>query len=124
MVEEGALVPDIDREVKRRLTADLWIWVFPVFWFSQPAILKGWINRVFLSGLFYGGRRFYGRGPMAGRRALVVTSMSCRRPMPTKSAEPASATPNALGYASSSSPARLAAYDALLRLSARMPEKE
>jgi NAD(P)H dehydrogenase (quinone) len=42
---------------------------------------KGWIDRVFLSGLFYGGRRFYGRGPMAGRRAAVVASMGARAHM-------------------------------------------
>lgn len=80
-IEDGTLAPDIDREVKRLLTAELLILVFPIFWFSLPAMLKGWIDRVFLSGLLYGGRRFYWRGAMAGRRALVVASMSCRRHM-------------------------------------------
>jgi NAD(P)H dehydrogenase (quinone) len=80
-IEWHMLAPDIAREVERTLAADLLILIFPVFWFSMPAILKGWIDRVFLSGLFYGGRRFYGRGPMAGRRAAVVASMGARAHM-------------------------------------------
>jgi NAD(P)H dehydrogenase (quinone) len=67
--------PDIAREVEQVLAADCLILIFPIFWFSMPAILKGWIDRVFLSGLFYGGRCFYNRGAMAGRRALIIASM-------------------------------------------------
>jgi NAD(P)H dehydrogenase (quinone) len=77
-IEQNALAPEIRREVSQVLAADLLALVFPVFWFSVPAILKGWIDRVLLSGLFYGGRRFYGRGSMASRRALVVASMGAR----------------------------------------------
>lgn len=32
------------------LASDLLPFTFPVFWFSPPAILKGWVERVFLSG--------------------------------------------------------------------------
>jgi NAD(P)H dehydrogenase (quinone) len=77
-IASDTCAPDIAREVERVLAADCLILIFPVFWFSMPAILKGWIDRVFLSGLFYGGRRFYGRGAMAGRRALIVASMGAR----------------------------------------------
>jgi NAD(P)H dehydrogenase (quinone) len=80
-IEWDTLAPDIAREVEYVLAADLLLLVFPVFWFSMPAILKGWIDRVFLSGLFYGGRRFYGRGPMIGRRAGIVASMGARAHM-------------------------------------------
>lgn len=76
-----ALAPDIAAEVERVRSADLLVLVFPVFWFSVPAILKGWIDRIFLSGLFYGGRRVYDRGGMAGKRALVVTSLGGRSHM-------------------------------------------
>lgn len=77
-IEHDALAPDIEREVTRVRRAELLVLVFPVFWFSVPAILKGWIERVFLSGPFYGGRRFYGRGGMSGRRALVIATMGAR----------------------------------------------
>lgn len=77
-LEHDALAPDIAAEVAHIRSADLLVLVFPVFWFSMPAILKGWIDRVFLSGLFYGGRRVYDRGGMVGKRALVVTSLGGR----------------------------------------------
>lgn len=80
-VERQALAPDIAGEVERVRQADLLVLVLPVFWFSVPAILKGWIDRVFLSGLFYGGRRVYDRGGMVGKRALVVTSLGGRSHM-------------------------------------------
>ncbi|WP_433850272.1 NAD(P)H oxidoreductase [Brucella pseudogrignonensis] len=36
---------------------DAVIFVFPVWWFSVPAILKGYIDRVWNHGIFYGGGR-------------------------------------------------------------------
>lgn len=71
----GTLVPDIQAEVEHVLAADLLAFTFPVFWFGPPAILKGWIERVFLSGPFYGGRRVYGRGGLAGKRAFAAVSL-------------------------------------------------
>jgi AraC-like DNA-binding protein len=67
--------------VKRLLAAGLLVLIFPIYWFSAPAIMKGWIDRVFLPALMYGGRRFYDRGPMAGRRASIVASMNSERHM-------------------------------------------
>lgn len=47
----------------------------------MPAMLKGWIDHVFVSGLFYGGRRIYGRGGMRGKRALVCATLGGREHM-------------------------------------------
>jgi len=63
------------------MKAELIVFSFPVFWFSVPAILKGWIDRVFLSGPFYGGKRVYGRGGLSGKRAFVATSLGGREHM-------------------------------------------
>jgi NAD(P)H dehydrogenase (quinone) len=76
--ERGTLAPDIAEEVDNVLWADLVILNFPIFWFSTPAILKGWIDRVFLSGIFYGGKRFYDRGGLAGKRAWVTATLGGR----------------------------------------------
>ena len=65
----GTLSADIRAELDKLLWCDLLVVVFPVFWFSTPAILKGWIDRVFVSGQVYGGKRFYDRGGLVGRRA-------------------------------------------------------
>lgn len=76
--EAGTLAADIQTEVDKVLGADLLVFTFPVYWFSVPAILKGWIERVFLSGPFYGGKRIYGKGGLAGKRAFVATSLGGR----------------------------------------------
>lgn len=74
----GSLAPDIAAEAGRVLAADLLVLVFPVYWFDTPAILKGWFDRVLLSGPMYGGRQMYDGGGMTGRRALVVASLGGR----------------------------------------------
>ncbi len=79
--DNGGLAPDINGEVARVLAADLIAFTFPVFWFNTPAILKGWIDRVFLAGRFYGGRRIYEKGGLAGKRAFAACSLGGRRHM-------------------------------------------
>lgn len=41
---------DVLREQRRIDQADHLILVYPVYWWSMPALLKGWIDRVFISG--------------------------------------------------------------------------
>ena len=48
---KGALAPDIAAEVDKVKWADLIIFNFPIYWYGMPAIMKGWIDRVFISGL-------------------------------------------------------------------------
>lgn len=72
---------DIEAEIAKVLAADLIVFTFPIFWMSVPAMLKGWIDRVFVSGLFYGGRRVYDQGGMQGKRALVATTLGGREHM-------------------------------------------
>lgn len=80
-VKHATLAADIRREVDAVTASELLVLVFPVFWFSMPAMLKGWIDRVFVSGLFYGGKRIYGEGGMAGKKALVVAALGGREHM-------------------------------------------
>ncbi len=54
------------------------IFNFPVYWFSVPAILKGWFDRVLVSGICYGGKRFYDQGGLAGKRALLTLTLGGR----------------------------------------------
>ena len=73
--ETGTLAPDILDEIEKVLWSDLLILNFPLFWFSTPAILKGWIDRVLISGLTYGGKRFYDRGGLRGRKAMITLTL-------------------------------------------------
>lgn len=72
------LSPDIEAELQKLQAADLVIFSFPLYWFSVPAILKGWIDRVLVSGRVYGGRRIYDKGMMAGKRATVALATGAR----------------------------------------------
>lgn len=76
--ETGTLAPDIRAELDKLLWCDLLILNFPVFWFAVPAMLKGWLDRVLVSGVAYGGKRFYDRGGLAGKRAMVTTTLGGR----------------------------------------------
>ena len=45
--------PDVLREQARIERSDAICLVFPLFWFGMPAIMKGWIDRVFTQGWAY-----------------------------------------------------------------------
>lgn len=74
-VRTGSLSADIHAELEKLLWCDLLLLNFPIFWFSTPAVLKGWIDRVLVSGTVYGGKRFYDRGGLRGKRALVSVTL-------------------------------------------------
>ena len=75
------LSQDIVDEIEKVKRADLVIFSFPLYWTSVPAILKGWIDRIFVSGLFYGGKRFYNHGGMAGKKAMLCFTLGGREHM-------------------------------------------
>lgn len=54
------------RHQRRLLEADVIIPVFPVYWFSIPAVLKGWIDRMWGYGFAYGRSK----PKLAGKRML------------------------------------------------------
>jgi NAD(P)H dehydrogenase (quinone) len=77
-----ALTPDVKTEQEKLLWADILILQFPLWWFSMPAILKGWVDRVYSFGFAYGvgehsdtrwGDR-YGEGRLAGKRAMLLVT--------------------------------------------------
>lgn len=76
----GCQTPDVEEEQRKLLAADAVILLFPLWWFSMPAIMKGWVERVWAFGLAYGyqgaGNAFrYGEGGFAGKRALLAVSV-------------------------------------------------
>lgn len=81
-LESGTLSADIRREQEKLRWADTLVLQFPLWWFGPPAILKGWFDRLFVQGFAQGvldpctGRaRRYGDGGLAGRRAMVITTV-------------------------------------------------
>ncbi|WP_029008657.1 NAD(P)H-dependent oxidoreductase [Azospirillum halopraeferens] len=82
----------ITAEQNKLLWADAVILQFPLWWYSMPAIMKGWFERVYAYGFAYGvgehgGERWgdrFGEGTLLGRRALVSTTIGGREPQYTR----------------------------------------
>lgn len=80
--DDGTQRDDIAAEQRKLLWADMVLLQFPLWWFSMPAILKGWVERVYANGFAYGvgehsDRRWgmrYGEGVMAGKRAMLLVT--------------------------------------------------
>jgi NAD(P)H dehydrogenase (quinone) len=79
---EGTQTADVAAEQDKLRRADLVIFQFPMWWFSMPAIMKGWFERVYAYGFAYGvgehsekrwGKR-YGEGALRGKRAMLVVT--------------------------------------------------
>jgi NAD(P)H dehydrogenase (quinone) len=69
--EVHGFAPDLEAELRKMEACDLMIWQFPLWWFGLPAILKGWVDRVFAMGRTYGGEHFYENGVFKGKRAVL-----------------------------------------------------
>lgn len=72
----GQQTADVAAEQAKLLAADAVILQFPLWWYAIPAILKGWIERVYAFGFAYGYKNGtneyrYGDGVLKGKRALV-----------------------------------------------------
>ena len=62
-------------------SADLLLLQYPMWWYTPPAILKGWLDRVFVYGRAYTSRRRYDAGFFRGKRAML--SVTTGAPEPT-----------------------------------------
>lgn len=72
----GQQTEDVATEQAKLLAADAVILQFPLWWYAVPAILKGWIERVYAFGFAYGYKNGtneyrFGDGILKGKRALV-----------------------------------------------------
>jgi len=60
------------------MESDLIIFQFPLWWFSMPAIMRSWIEKVFTFDFAYQGRekRWFSNGPFKGKRAMLSFTTS------------------------------------------------
>jgi NAD(P)H dehydrogenase (quinone) len=67
----GGFAREVAAEIDKVVRADVVILQFPLWWYSLPAILKGWVDRVFAMGFAYDVGRAHEAGPLRGKRAMV-----------------------------------------------------
>lgn len=70
-VEKNLLTKDIKEEQEKLRWADFIIFQYPLWWFSVPAILKGWFDRVLATGFAWDFGRMYDNGLLVGKRGLL-----------------------------------------------------
>jgi NAD(P)H dehydrogenase (quinone) len=69
---------EIKREIDNIAWADLVIVQCPIWWFGLPAIVKGWMDRVFVPGFTYGRGKWYETGGLAGKRAMMSITFDAK----------------------------------------------
>lgn len=72
--ENDTMPPDVHLEVQRLMDCDLLVVHFPLWWFGMPAILKGWMDRVFVYGRMYRSARRYDKGFCAGKKVIACVT--------------------------------------------------
>nr|XP_005022916.3 ribosyldihydronicotinamide dehydrogenase [quinone] isoform X1 [Anas platyrhynchos]XP_038030767.1 ribosyldihydronicotinamide dehydrogenase [quinone] isoform X1 [Anas platyrhynchos] len=68
--KRGGLSNDLIEEQKKVQEADLLIFQFPLYWFSMPAIMKGWMDRVLVQGFAHEFPNCYDSGLLKNKLAL------------------------------------------------------
>ncbi len=76
--------PELQREMDKLAWCDTLVLQFPIWWMGMPAIMKGWIDRVFAVGRAYGGGRWFDDGVFAGKRALCSLTVGGPAPVYTE----------------------------------------
>jgi putative NADPH-quinone reductase len=51
--KRSALEPDLLEAIEKTKKADHLVWVFPMWWYGYPALMKGFIDRTFLPGITF-----------------------------------------------------------------------
>lgn len=71
----GATSPDVKAEQDHITWADSVLFVYPMWWGDRPAILKGYIDRVFTSGFAYKMSQDGAQGLLGPRKAHVIQTV-------------------------------------------------
>ena len=69
--ENQLFTDELKAEMDKVEACDILIFNFPLWWFGLPAILKGWVDRVFAMGFAYGnGKGVYENGIFPNKTAF------------------------------------------------------
>ncbi len=79
ILSNGELDPVVKRHCEEIVAADGYVIVHPNWWAMPPAILKGWLDRVFRQGVTYEFTAQGVNGLLKGRKAVVFTTSNTPR---------------------------------------------
>ncbi|HET9850376.1 MAG TPA: NAD(P)H-dependent oxidoreductase [Candidatus Saccharimonadales bacterium] len=69
-----AFSPDILGEIEKIKAAELVLFIFPIWWLSCPAILKGWYDRVLAMGVAWDSGKIFEAGLMRGKSSMIIAA--------------------------------------------------
>jgi NAD(P)H dehydrogenase (quinone) len=72
---------DVEQAQEAIRDADVLTAIYPLWWLSMPAILKGYVDRVFARGFAYESHEGIVRGLLSGKRAVLVTVSGAPLPL-------------------------------------------
>ncbi|HAL65767.1 MAG TPA: NAD(P)H dehydrogenase [Bacteroidales bacterium] len=73
-IHSGIIPKDILTEQQLVMAADFITMIYPVWWTGMPAILKGYIDRIFSYGFAYGDRGNGVEGFLKGKKAIIFST--------------------------------------------------
>ena len=77
--QSSSISPEVQEEIARLDEADLVILQYPMWWHLPPAMLKGWLDRVFVYGEVYRSRYRFENGRFVGKRAMLSVTVGTSR---------------------------------------------
>jgi NAD(P)H dehydrogenase (quinone) len=80
-IEQDSIPRDVAVEMDKVRWSDLIIFQFPIWWSNFPAILKGWVDRVFYNGFAFNlaEMKLYDNGPLKGKKAMLSFTTGATR---------------------------------------------
>lgn len=84
-IQQCTAAPDVLKEQEFVKEAGTLIFIYPLWWSSMPAILKGYIDRVFSYGFAYEVKETGTVGLLKGKRAFLITTTGATEEMNTAS---------------------------------------
>lgn len=70
----GKVADDVQKEQDYIKWADQIIFVYPIWWTGMPAIMKGYVDRVFSYGFAYRYDQGVQKGLLTGKSAIIINS--------------------------------------------------
>lgn len=79
-LQSGNIPADIAEEQKHIAWADLMTFIYPTWWTGLPALIKGYIDRVYSNGFAYSYGESGPAGLLTGKKAILFTPMGTPNP--------------------------------------------
>lgn len=71
---KGLVKDDVQQEQEHIIWAECITFIYPIWWTGMPAIMKGYIDRVFSYGFAYRYDQGIQKGLLVGKKAIIVNT--------------------------------------------------